>query len=643
MLKQHLNTNYSFINLKLFFQLFFMITVLFVFIPFKPGMPSDANPLDPSWILGVNYAVSKGWVFGRDFMFTFGPFASIYSKGYYPATDDLMMFGAAYLAILYMGAALYLARECVWYVVAILVAATLFLSISPDALLLSYALLVAIFTFKTAPVVLKTTTEKNQLTIFTAILFSAFGLYPLIKGTLFVLYFIVAFCSIAILFYYKKWLTGVAVFIAILMSTFFFWGYSGQSLVNLPGYFLSMSEIISGYSEAMMISGDISEIFAYLLVSLVLLVTISKIDSSKVLRLYLGCVYLIYLFISFKSGFVRHDAHALISANALLYASLLLVLVAPIQNLKLSTVASMICAFFIGFHYLTLTGAITYLTNTYEDGLVGLVTRYQTEDRYTLEYEHSLTQIKSRSGFPDLHGSVDSIPINQAKLISNGYDWQPRPIFQSYAAYNPALATRNYNYLLGSNAPENIIFQVSTIDDRYPSLDDGLSWQILLSNYHPIKEIDDFIFLKRNKGINAVDSRRLLLVGEYVIGKKVIPPKNNGLVYMQLDIEPTLSGRLLNIFFKSSELRMMVYLKSGAVRNYRIIPSMAKTGFILSPLIENSVEFSSLFLDPKILAPNEVESFAIYPENKAWAWKQAFKIQFSEFNFPLKSHKVEMK
>ena len=88
---------------------------------------------------------------------------------------------------------------------------------------------------------------------------------------------------------------------------------------------------------------------------------------------------------------------------------------------------------------------------------------------------------------------------------------------------------------------------------------------------------------------------------------------------------------------------MMVYLKSGAVRNYRIIPSMAKTGFIFSPLIENSVDFSSLFLDPKILAPNEVESFAIYPENKAWAWKQAYQIQFSEFNFPLKSHKEGVK
>lgn len=618
-----------------------MITVLFVFTPFKPGMPSDANPLDPSWILGVNYAVSKGWVFGKDFMFTFGPFASIYSRGYHPATDTLMMFGAVYLSILYMGAALYLVRECAWYVVAILVAAILFLSISPDALLLSYSLLVAIFTFKTAPVVSKTTTKKDQLTVFTAILFSAFGLYPLIKGTLFVLYFVVALCSITILFYYKKWFTGVAVFIAILLSTFFFWDYSGQSLVNLPGYFLSMSEIISGYSEAMMISGDVSEIYAYLLVSLVLLITISKIDASRVLRLYLGCIYFIYLFIAFKAGFVRHDAHALISANALLYAGLLLVLVVPIANLKLSAISSTGCAFFIGFHYLTPASTIAYFTNTYIDGLSGLVTRLQTEDQYTLEYEHSLAQIKSRSGFPDLHGSVDSIPINQAKLISNGYDWQPRPIFQSYAAYNPTLATRNYNYLLGSNAPENIIFQVSTIDDRYPSLDDGLSWQILISNYRPIKEVNDFIVLKKIKGINAIDGRLLLLDGEYEMGKKVIPPKNNGLLFMQLDIKPTLAGRLLNILFKSSELRIMVYLKSGAVRNYRIIPTMAKTDFIFSPLIENSVEFRSLFLDPKSLAPNAIESFEIYPENKAWAWQRDYKIQFSEFNFPLKSHKVE--
>lgn len=620
-----------------------MITVLFIFIPFKPGMPSDANPLDPSWILGINYAVSKGWVFGRDFMFTFGPFASIYSRGFHPATDDLMMFGATYLAILYMAAALYLVRECPWYVVAILVAITLFLSISADTLLLSYALLIAAFTFKTAPLVLQISYEKYRLMIFTAILFGGFGLYPLIKGTLFILYFVVALSSIGIFFYYKKWLTGAVVLIAILFSSVFFWSYSGQSLVNLPGYFLSMSEIISGYSEAMMISGNILEIFAYLLVSLVLLITIFKIDASKASRLYLECVYLIYLFVVFKSGFVRHDAHVLISANALLYSSLLLVLVTPIQNLKLSTAVSLMGTLFIGFNYLTLAGAITYLANTYVDGVAGLITRYQKEGGYIQEYENSLVQIKLRSQFPNLDGSVDSIPINQAKLISNGYDWQPRPIFQSYAAYNPALATRNYNYLLGSKAPENIIFQPSTIDDRYPSLDDGLSWPLLISNYHPIKEVDNFIFLKKNEGINVPDSRRLLLDGEYVIGRKVITPKNNGLVYMQLDIEPTLLGRLLNIFFKSSELRMMVYLRSGAVRNYRIIPSMAKTGFIFSPLIENSADFSSLFLDPNILIPNEVEALAIYPEDKAWAWKKAYKIQFFESNFPHKLHKITSK
>jgi hypothetical protein len=620
-----------------------MMTVLFIFIPFKPGMPSDANPLDPSWVLGVNYAVSKGWVFGGDFMFTFGPFASIYSRGYHPATDNLMIFGATYLAILYMAAVLYLARASTWYFMAILVAITLFLSISADSLLLSYALLIAIFTFKTAPVVLGDAAKKYRLIISTAILFSGFGLYPLIKGTLFVLYFAVALCSIALFFYYRKWLTGIAVLIAILSSSLFFWGYSGQALVDLPGYFMSMSEIISGYSEAMMISGDSLEIFAYLLVSFVLIITILKIDAYRILRLYLGCVYLIYLFIAFKSGFVRHDAHALISANALLYSGMLLVLVAPIQNLKLSSATSLIGSLFIGFHYLTLASAIAYLTNTYVDGVKGLMTRYQADGGYIQEYENSLAQIKLRSRFPDLRGSVDSIPINQAKLISNGYDWQPRPIFQSYAAYNPALATRNYSYLLGSNAPENIIFQASTIDDRYPSLDDGLSWPLLISNYHPTKEIDNFIFLKKNKGINVADSRLLLMDSEFIIGQKVVVPKNNGLVYMQLDIQPTLAGRLLNLFFKSSELRLMVNLKGSLVKNYRIIPSMAKTGFILSPLIENSVDFNSLFMDPEILTPNEVESFTIYPEDKAWAWKKFYKIQFFEANFPAKFKKINSK
>ncbi len=60
---------------------FFVMTVLAIFVPFYPSMPSSG--LDPSWVLDMNQAVSQGFNFGEDIIFTYGPYASIYTKAYH--------------------------------------------------------------------------------------------------------------------------------------------------------------------------------------------------------------------------------------------------------------------------------------------------------------------------------------------------------------------------------------------------------------------------------------------------------------------------------------------------------------------------------------------------------------------------------
>src|SRR5260364_23013 len=70
-----------------------------IFVPFMPYMPSSG--LDPSWVYGTNQAVAQGLIFGRDFIFTTGPYGSIYTKAFHPATDYLMLIGGFYLSICY--------------------------------------------------------------------------------------------------------------------------------------------------------------------------------------------------------------------------------------------------------------------------------------------------------------------------------------------------------------------------------------------------------------------------------------------------------------------------------------------------------------------------------------------------------------
>jgi hypothetical protein len=78
------------ISYCIYFFLFFV--VLAVFVPLNPEMPSHG--LDPSWKFAMNEGVARNLVFGRDIVFTFGPYASIYTEVYEPQTDKLMLLGA---------------------------------------------------------------------------------------------------------------------------------------------------------------------------------------------------------------------------------------------------------------------------------------------------------------------------------------------------------------------------------------------------------------------------------------------------------------------------------------------------------------------------------------------------------------------
>ena len=75
-----------------------------------------------------------------------------------------------------------------------------------------------------------------------------------------------------------------------------------------PFFSWNMREIISGYNEAMSFPGHASECVCYALVGFVIIVAILlTIDGPKISVLFLCGSYAFFLFLAFKSGFIRHD------------------------------------------------------------------------------------------------------------------------------------------------------------------------------------------------------------------------------------------------------------------------------------------------------------------------------------------------
>ena len=86
------------------------LVILAVFIPLKPLMPGAGT--DMSWMMAFNQAVAQHLTFGKDIIITFGPYASVYTWVYHPATDRLMIWGGAFLGLGYF--ALLLLLMLVW-------------------------------------------------------------------------------------------------------------------------------------------------------------------------------------------------------------------------------------------------------------------------------------------------------------------------------------------------------------------------------------------------------------------------------------------------------------------------------------------------------------------------------------------------
>ena len=144
---------------------FVTLTTLAIFVPLNPDMPDkgidqawisamrgtrgsldQVTPivkLDQSWVIAMNEAVARHLRFGKEIIFTFGPYASIYTRFFHPATDRQMVFGSLLIGLSYVIALLYLARDRKPYLLLILI---LFLATFPsgDALLLSYAFLLVV-------------------------------------------------------------------------------------------------------------------------------------------------------------------------------------------------------------------------------------------------------------------------------------------------------------------------------------------------------------------------------------------------------------------------------------------------------------------------------------------------------------------
>lgn len=615
---------------------FAITTTLAVFVPLNPRMPLSG--LDPSWAFSMNEAVAQNLSFGKDIIFTFGPYAAIYTQLYHPATDHLMVFGSLFLALCYSVALLYLARGGKLYrLLAFLVFLSGFMYLR-DALLFSYPLILAACVSK---FITETDQQKGAnlnhwqiLVIF--LVFAPLGLLSLIKGTLLLICgATTTIISIYLLYHNYRKLVLIAL-ISPVASTVIFWMLSGQPISSLPNFFINLLPIIFGYTEAMAWQGNHIEIIFYLIASTVIIRALIKSNGTSVqTKIFLALCFALFLFIAFKGGFVRHGDHAIMSGTSIVIASFIIGFLYPNKHFVTVLLISLVAWAFIDKTYVNTSTkqAFENIRNTYVNAWNGLYLRASESNNLLNRFERHLDEIRKEYAIPKLQGTVDIYSYDQAYLLASSNKWNPRPIIQSYSVYTPKLALLNEQHLRGINAPDNVLFRVQPIDGRLPSLEDGLSWPALFDNYKVTKLDNDFAYLLKKQTIYRSSAFDVIYEGTHKIGEEVSLPITSAPIVAEIDLKLTLLGKFLEFIFKPPRLKITLKLKNGTIKDYRVISKMMQSGFFISPLVWNTSDFLLLATGNHHYLKNlMIESFVIAPSfGGSIFWSNTYKLRLKAY------------
>jgi hypothetical protein len=614
-----------------------IIASLVVYVPVAPVFPSIN--LDGGWAFALNAAVERGLVFGRDIVFTFGPYGAAYTELYYPATDKLMLASATLLGIAFAAGLLCLAQSWAQRIGALLIV-VLMAAMARDALFFALPFMLILLTSRLAmpqssPARLEPT---GKIRIALALLVFALSLLPLVKGTFSVASGMAMLLSVIMLIARGQLalaIMGVALFA---LATPLFWVLAGQPLDALPGFVISQGPIVSGYTEAMSVAGGLFLPAQYVVCCLLLAALHFRAINLATIGLALGTAA--SLFFAFKGGFVRADTHMMMAGGLIAIVSVMLAFGHPGPRSLLGVAIGLTSwgLIDVGATNLSLAVLPPRIQNPFTSAGQMLVTRIARPERLARLYGDSLAMIAAQNSLPDLKGTTDIYSYGQSILLARNLAWAPRPVLQSYSAYTPSLAQADADFLASPKAPDNILFSVEPIDSRLGALEDGLSWPQLLTRYTFTELRGDMAILRRRDqapppAIAPTPLRR----DSFAIGELVKLPASPAALWAEFDVSPTFLGRLVSTAFRPPRLTITFGFADGHSELFRYIPGMGKGGFLIAPVVTSTADFVALTL-PKAdeyLAPKRPVSFSINADHGVGLlWNKTVSAQISTASFP---------
>lgn len=622
--------------------LLLVLLSLLTVVWFSPGMPYPGQ--DSAWVLALNQAVANGLAFGRDVIYPLGPWGGVYAGQYHPATDVMMLAGGAVVALALAGGLLSLARGGRRWIVLLLPLLAATVGERDPVFVVLPLLLLAVAIDRPAA----GRGPERWRAIALLLLTAACALLTLIKGTFGTQAVpMVGLALLGVSMDRRFRLAGLmlACYAAALAG---FWLVAGQQLADLPAYISTMLAVISGYSEGLAVGGPVSDIVAYLCAAAALLWLIwhDRVRGRPAATglLLLGASFT--LFVAFKSGFVRHDEHALIAAGTLAMAPVVLIAALRRRGLAAAMLVTLCALAFISQHYPGYEWpSVTRGRERLALAASGVWTRLADPGRLSRLFDANMAAVRTAMPLPPVTGPTDIYSSGQMILLANGLDWSPRPALQSVTVLSDVVAEADLDHLRatgGRHPPvQNVFYRVESEDNRLRSTGDGLSWPALLSEFR-VQRYDralDMALLQRQPTVRSLPESPAILEGKHRLGEQVmVPVLPTGLGWATLNIRPTLAGRLAALLFRPPLLTIAVQYANGPVEHYRLISSLARMGFLLTPRVTSTEDMLWLLLPERRAPAFRPVSIAVTGESGTrWLWQQQFTMRVQSIDIPVQA------
>jgi hypothetical protein len=595
--------------------------------PWRFGTPSAE--LDSSWQQVVAHAAVSGWQWGRDIAFTFGPLGFAWNAFYLePLLGQILFLKSVLVAALVVGVVGMLGRTPTLWVLPLYALIAFAGSMLGPGMYSIVPLLAALNYFRDPQ------NASLRLVVPLVMISGLLALTYASSGVLSLALFLVMDVS------RLRWRRFPIFVPSMLGAALTGFVVAGQSLLTLAAYLRSSLELVLGYPDAMSLEGRPSELGIFVLLGLLSVTLVVRCESTSLRdprrrvdsALLLGCL-VVYWFIMFKTGFVRHDLHSVWSWSALAIglAGYLAIrgVVSSSQGLAIAMfgVAAASCC----VEAMLVRGGdrVSFIGMQAQRVFADTPMRVLEETREVLlntgawrkamEERRNSARAAASVAYGELRmpGTVDMMGHAQGALLMQDVDLRPSPVFQDFAAYTPWLMGINRAHLRGPRAAATVLLSTETIDNRYPMMDRGNSVLELLAHYRPERIAAGFLVLRRR---DAPLDVTLSAAGEQdaELGQWIKVGASDAPVILNVEIRPNALGLLAKVAFRLPHVELTVRLADGAERNHRVVPAFTREGMLLSPYIDGVINYAAMAMGaPEATSGNRIVAMKIDTKSQA--------------------------